>query len=280
MVIAVLVSLLVITLALLFFTLRAFFFQSESPAPVGADTPQASTSSHGADTPILPYSPLDSACFGEENGHRYYRSDTLEAKYGLDIASHQGWIDWEAVADSDVDFVIIRAGYRGYTDGSINQDSYLEYNLETASATDLGIGLYFFSQAVNPQEAAAEAHTVLSMIEGYEIDYPIYFDWEPVFEEGSRTATFSGMQITACAKEFCRIIEEAGYRAGVYFNLSQATSYYNLEVIKDYSFWLAEYQPAPSFPYAIDIWQYSNEGTTPGISTTVDANLCFTSFEK
>ena len=36
---------------------------------------------------------------------------------GIDISSHQGQIDWQAVADAGVDFAIIRVGYRGYTTG-------------------------------------------------------------------------------------------------------------------------------------------------------------------
>lgn len=228
--------------------------------------------------PTLPPNTLSLECFGTENGYKSYVSDDLSAQLGLDVSSHQGWIDWTAVAESGVDFVILRAGYRGYTDGSIEQDVYFEYNIASATATDLGVGVYFFSQAISEDEAAAEAYTVLSLIEGYDIDYPIYFDWEPVSNENARTATISTSELTACAKRFCQIIEEAGYEAGVYFNLSIASGYYNLIELKDYEFWLAEYQDTPSFPFAFDTWQYTSSGSVPGISTRVDLNLNFTSY--
>lgn len=229
-------------------------------------------------SPTLPPSTLISECFGMENGYKTYISDDVTALLGLDVSSHQGWIDWNAVAESEVDYVILRAGYRGYDTGSINQDEYLEYNLASATATDLGVGIYFFSQALNPEEAAAEAYTVLSLIDGYDIDYPIFFDWEPVDADSARTATISASEVTACAKSFCQVIEDAGYEAGVYFNLSMASNYYHLYQLMEYEFWLAEYQPSPSFPCAFDMWQYTSDGSVPGISTNVDLNLSFTAY--
>lgn len=229
--------------------------------------------------PTLPPSTRSAECFGFENGYKSYVTDSGSAELGLDISSHQGWIDWNAVAQTEVDYVILRAGYRGYGSGDIHQDEYLEYNLASASATDLGVGIYFFSQAITEAEAIEEANMILSLIEGYEIDYPIFFDWEPIDDPAARTATISMTELTACAKAFCQTIEDAGYEAGVYFNLAMASGFYHLYELKDYEFWLAEYQETPSFPFEIDMWQYSCEGTVNGIATTVDLNLSFTSYE-
>lgn len=182
------------------------------------------------------------------------------------------------MAESDIDYVILRAGYRGYGNGSVHPDEYFEYNIAAATATDLGVGIYFFSQALTPEEAADEAQIVLDMIQSYDIDYPIFFDWEPIAEDGARTATISATELTACAKSFCQVIEDAGYRAGIYFNLSMASNYYHLYELKDYAFWLAEYGDTPSFPFAFDMWQYTSDGTVPGIATNVDINLSFTAY--
>lgn len=242
------------------------------------EEPEVTQSPTVSVAPTLPPSTLASECFGTENGYKTYRDETTTAQLGLDISSHQGWIDWAQVADSDVDYVILRAGYRGYGSGSIHQDEYFEYNISAATATDLGVGVYFFSQAMSPEEAAAEAYTVLSLIDGYDIDYPVYFDWEPVSDNEARTASISATEVTACAQAFCQIIEEAGYRAGVYFNLSIANHYYHLTDLMDYEFWLAEYQDTPSFPYQFGMWQYTASGTVSGIDTDVDINLSFQSY--
>lgn len=241
------------------------------------EEPQPSPSPSVSIEPTLPPSQLSATCFGTEDGYKTYHSDSVTALLGLDVSSHQGWVDWGAIADSAVDYVILRAGYRGYGSGSIQQDEYFEYNIASATATDLGVGIYFFSQAMNEEEAAAEAHTVLALIEGYEIDYPIYFDWEPVNDDNARTATISATEVTACAKKFCEIVAEAGYQAGIYFNPSIAQHYYNLYELKEYEFWLAEYQDTPSYPYEFAMWQYTDSGTIPGIDTAVDLNLRFIS---
>ena len=41
---------------------------------------------------------------------------------------------------------------------------------------------------------------------------------------------------------------------------------FNLEELKDFPLWYAEYQPAPSLYYHFQMWQYSASGTVPGLS--------------
>ncbi len=226
-------------------------------------------------TQPLPPSTLDKDCFGWGNGFKTYSDGVLRARVGVDVSSHQEEIDWAAVSESGVDFAVIRAGFRGYGDGSTQQDEYFTRNMEGALANGLDVGVYFFSQALNPEEARAEAHEVLSMISGYDVRYPIYFDWEPIDGDEARTDTISARELTDCALAFCQVIEDAGYEAGIYFNLTMAIHYYHLTELKDYTFWLAEYQEVPSFPFAFSMWQYSDKGAVAGISTAVDLDLCF-----
>ena len=267
----VLIAVLVATLILVVFVL--FRFLRSRPVET---TPEPEVSVSVA--PTLPPSRLSAQCFGESDGYKTYISDTVTAKLGVDISSHQEWVDWEALAASPVDFVILRAGYRGYGDGSVNIDPYFAENLAAARNAGLGVGVYFFSQALTPDEAEEEARTVLSQLADYQIDYPIYYDWEPISDENARTATISATEITSCAQRFCQTIEQAGYRAGVYFNLDIALSYYHLTDLMDYEFWLAEYQDTPSYPFAFGMWQYSDQGTVPGVTGGVDMNLCFKSY--
>ncbi len=241
----------------------------DAPAAPDAQTPTAT------DPPSLPFSELAAECFGEENGYKTYESKSLTAKLGIDVSSHQGWIDWQAVADSDVDYAMIRAGYRGYSEGETNQDEFFQYNMEYAAALGIDVGVYFFSQALTEEEAVTEAKEVLAMVEGYDLAYPIYFDWETVTGDEARTDTISSSEVTACALAFCKTIEEAGYDAGIYFNLSTATQLLRLTDLKDYDFWLAEYRDTPSYPFAVNMWQYTDAGTVPGIEGSVDLNLSF-----
>lgn len=262
----ILLLFLAVLMGLLFLLFHLLLQDSSPPAP--AETAPTVTET-------LPPSQLLQECFGEENGFKTYVSDSLTAALGVDVSSHQGDIDWQAVADSGIDFAIIRAGFRGYGDGSTNVDECFQTNLDGAIAAGLDVGIYFFSQALTEEEAVAEAAQVIALVSDYELSYPIYFDWEPIDEDSARTATISGSEVTRCAQAFCRTIESAGYQAGVYFNLSNAVSLFHLYDLKDYDFWLAEYQDTPSFPFAIHMWQYTESGTVPGIGESVDLNLSF-----
>ena len=194
---------------------------------------------------------------------------------GIDVSSHQNAIDWDKVAGAGVDFVMIRAGYRGYTAGNIFKDLYFTRNIEGALEAGLQVGIYFFSQARIAAEAKQEALFVLDAIDGYEIDYPVVFDWEVISGDEARTDDMPVEKLTECAVTFCEEIKNAGYTPMIYSNKSLALLKYDLSSLKDYDFWLAEYSDSPSFYYHYDIWQYSQSGTVDGIEASVDLNIAF-----
>ena len=112
-----------------------------------------------------------------------------DALTGVDVSAHQGEIDWQKVADSGVDFAIIRAGYRGYgQEGKLLQDENFEQNIRGALNAGLDVGVYFFSQATNVWEVEEEAQQLLKALEGYPITYPVVFDWERITHSAASTA--------------------------------------------------------------------------------------------
>ena len=98
----------------------------------------------------------DAAGFYKEDGFLRYGDGTLGSEVGVDISSHQQSVDWEAVKAAGVDFAILRAGYRGYTEGAIQEDETFLTNLAAAKAAGLKVGVYFFSQALDKAEAVEE----------------------------------------------------------------------------------------------------------------------------
>ena len=231
----------------------------------------------------LPANRYDSDAFVVEDGFLTYQGDA-PSYVGIDVSSHQGLIDWAQVAGAGVDFAMIRAGYRGYYNPTLNQDAYFEYNMENALANGLEVGVYFFSQAVTVEEAREEAYQLLEWIEDYDITYPVVFDWESVDDEYSRTRDTDGETVTECALAFCQIIEEAGYLPMTY---GSPTKIYaggiDLTQLQDYPFWLAHYTTdwvPTSFRYHYHMWQYSSDGSVPGIEGRVDLDLCLTDFSQ
>ena len=214
-----------------------------------------------------------------DDGRISYDSDN--SADGIDVSGFQGEIAWQQVANSGIEFAFIRLGYRGYESGSLNMDSYFEANMEGALEAGIQVGVYFFSQAITPEEAAEEAQYVLDAIEGYEVTYPVIFDWEYITGgEPARTDSLTAGEVTECAVSFCDTIEEAGHYAGVYFNTDLGYTEYEIGQIDHYELWLAEYAEKPDFYYDFNIWQYSNTGSVPGIEGNVDLNICFNDYSK
>ncbi len=216
----------------------------------------------------IPKNAYRSEAFYTEDG--FLRYQDAPHLVGLDVSVYQGVIDWQAVADSGAEFVIIRAGYRGSTQGLLYEDEQFRYNLQGAKDAGLQVGVYFFSQAKNPAEAEEEAAYVCELLDGEVLDLPIFYDWEHI---GGRISTAEEVPLTTCARRFCQIVEKEGYQGGVYFNQTFGEQYFNLRELQEYTLWLAEYNPTPGFPYVFDCLQYTDSGTLPGIEGPVDLDI-------
>lgn len=227
----------------------------------------------------MPLNEYDVKKFTQKDGFVHY--DDPNARVGVDVSEHQGSIDWVAVKNAGVDFAILRLGYRGLTQGLLNVDETFEQNLTSAGDAGLFVGAYFFSQAVTEAEAIAEADFVIETLNGRKLAYPIVYDWEqpiPSEElpaEDLRAHGASGGDVTKFAAAFCKRIQEAGYTPCVYTNKTMAYEFFDLEALKEYDLWYAEYQNAPSLYYDFRIWQYAEDGVVPGIDGGVDLNICF-----
>ena len=218
-----------------------------------------------------PYGPLDF-----QFGKRYLKLIEGESRTGIDVSAHQKEIDWEQVAASGVDFAMVRMGYRGYEKGTLNKDKYAVANLEGALDAGLEVGVYFFSQALTPEEAEEEAYYLLELIEGYDITMPVVYDWEHVSAEDARTADMRDRKtLTTCSKVFLETVETAGYWPMLYFNRNQGRKLLDLGALDQYDFWLAAYTPRMTYPYKVKMWQYTNEGTVPGVTGPCDINVFF-----
>lgn len=209
-----------------------------------------------------------------DNGRLAYEEEgVVTSRTGIDVSEHQGYIDWDAVAQDGIDFAMIRLGNRGTTSGGLSIDDYFSYNLASATQVGIDVGVYFFSQSTTEQEAVDEAEFVLSNLDGAALDYPVVYDHERVYGTEGRADDLSSEQMTANARAFCERIEQAGYTAMIYGNASDLARY-NLDELGAYSIWYAEYGVStPSTDELFTMWQYSNEGTVAGIDTVVDLNI-------
>lgn len=226
----------------------------------------------------LKMQPYDEDKFFSEGDRIYYGDSGLDVRYGIDVSQYQKEIDWGRVAGDGVDFAIIRVGYRGYTAGALKMDPYFEDNIKGALAAGIDVGIYFFSQAISKEEAVEEAEYVLDAIEGYDISYPVVFDWEPLHYASSRTNVYDGKTVTDCAIAFMERIAEAGYTPMMYYNKTMAYLKLDIARLEGYNTWLAQYAvEAPDYIYHFDMWQYGT-AAIDGIAGQVDVNISFADF--
>ena len=227
---------------------------------------------------MVPVCTYDTSLFvlDESSMVMYYNDPAYTTVLGIDVSSHQGEIDWRQVAASDVEFVMIRLGFRGYgKEGTLNLDKNFLKNLNGAKDAGLKVGVYFFSQAVNAAEAEEEAAFVLEHLAGVKLDYPVVYDWEPVSDKGARTNGLGAQALTDCAIAFCDAVSYAGYIPMIYYNLPVGYTRYDLSRLTAYDVWFAQYAEQPLMYYDYRIWQYTDSGRVPGISTKVDRNIAF-----
>ena len=224
----------------------------------------------------MPESTLKTENFVTRNGYSFYTENgKVTSIAGIDISEFQGDIDWDMVKAAGIDFAMIRVGARTYGTGEIVMDSRFGENLEAADKAGIKTGVYFFSQAISEEEAIEEASAVIMAIAPYNITYPVVFDWELVEEDQARTDYVTPEELADYSLTFCRCIKEAGYTPMIYQN--KGTVIYRLDIpkLKDYDFWLAEYDDKPTYRYKYEMWQYTGDGVVPGVKTPVDLNISF-----
>ena len=222
---------------------------------------------------------LDKNGFSADADFKYYSENGKPASTeGVDVSDYNGAIDWKKVKDSGIDFAMIRIGGRGYgTEGTLYQDESAIKNITEAKENGIKVGVYFFSQAITPDEAVEEANYVMEILGDIKLDYPVAYDWEIIKDDDARTDNVSAYEATECARAFCQTIEANGYTASIYSPSRELYFKYDLSRLKDFDIWYCEYSDTPEFYYQFSMWQYPMAGRVDGIDGEVALNLCFTS---
>ena len=206
------------------------------------------------------------------NRHNYLLLQNLKSYAGVDVSAFQGNIDWKKVKQSGIDFAMIRLGYRGYESGKLVEDDYAKTNLKNAKEAGLKIGAYFFSQALSIKETDQEIQFMRKILGDTKLDMPIVLDWE-IPAATARTRNMDARTLTDIQRHFCGQMRDQGYQPMIYFNWHQSEHLYVLHELEDYPFWLALYQDRMTYPWKVEMWQYSDKGKVPGINGNVDLNV-------
>lgn len=206
---------------------------------------------------------------------------------GIDVARYQGTIDWDQLGNSGVGFAIVRLGYRGIASGEITEDPNARYNLQEGSKAGIPMGAYFYSTAVNVEEAEEEANWAAALMAKYPITYPVVFDYEGFRDADARHHSLTNVQRTEIALAFLETIEKLGYEGMFYASKNEIDRFWDISQIeKDYKIWVAQYpaEPYPQTPQSSyegihHMWQYTAEGRVLGIDQSVDLNVAYFAYD-
>ncbi|SEA49891.1 Glycosyl hydrolases family 25 [Pseudobutyrivibrio sp. ACV-2] len=209
------------------------------------------------------------------DGHKLtYEDEKYKSRLGVDVSRHQGTINWEKVKAEGIEFAILRIGYRGYGDaGNINFDERFYENIKGAQEAGLEVGVYFFAQAINEEEALEEANFVIEHLKGYELQLPVVYDPESILDDVARTDNVTGEQFTKNTLVFCDAVKKAGFEPMVYSNMLWEAFEFDMTQIDSLPIWYADYEKLPQTPYHFEFWQYTNTGVINGIDGPVDINI-------
>lgn len=215
--------------------------------------------------------------FRIDNGFMAYFDENGEkiSHLGCDLSYHNQHVNFDELAASGCEFVMLRCGYRGYSAGGLVKDEKFDQYAREAQRVGLKLGVYFFTQALTPEEAEEEAEYTLDLIEDYDISYPVAFDTEYIDDENARTNTteISDELRSEICVAFCEKIKEKGYYPMIYASENWFRRSLELEPLRRYDFWAPQYLEENDFLYDFTIWQYTDKGSIPGVKGDVDLDI-------
>lgn len=196
----------------------------------------------------------------------------------IDISYYDTITDWSVLA-KNVDGIIVRAGYRGRSDGTLTTDKKFKEYIEKCIENKIPVSIYFFSQAINEKEGIEEAEYALKLIDGYKINIPIFIDTElsGAANNSGRADGISVKDRTDAILGFCKTIENNGYNAGIYASDSWFKSNLDMNRLLDrYVKWVAKYSDKDPVNVTKYIgWQYTETGKVDGISGECDISYWY-----
>lgn len=202
--------------------------------------------------------------------------------FGIDVSKWQGTINFDKLtASKKIDFMIAKSGEYWESKKAFQLDSQFERNYSEAKKRKIPFGTYLYSYATSIEKARTEANELVSYLKktGKTFELPIFFD----IEDNTQNS-LSKQDKTNICKAFGEIVQNAGYKVGIYSSKYWLMNQIDLaQIPSSYDIWVASYGtnngsvPASKYEFAgnHDIWQYTSTGRIDGINGNVDFNISY-----
>ena len=187
----------------------------------------------------------------------------------VDVSYYQKDINWEKFKnESDCYGVILRLGFYQTLDKKFIQ------NLNELKRLNIPYGIYLFSYSTTLSGAKKEANFTNNMISTYDINptLGIYYDIESWNAKNSSSNEISKDMYNKIVEEYINTVNN--YNGGKYKVKVYSGRWYAMnrlgETAKNHVDWVAEYNSTCKYDGAYSMWQYTSNGSVPGIDGRVD----------
>lgn len=180
---------------------------------------------------------------------------------GIDVSQWQGDVDYAQVAAAGIRVVYIRSSL-----GGSYVDPYFEQNYQRAKAAGLSVGFYHYVTARSASQARYQAQFFVNTVRGKDFECKLAMDFEDLTGLSKEEANQIGLAFISAVEEL------SGKEAVVYSDAYNAGAVFGGE-LTNYPLWIARYGSLSSVTANWPSWagwQYSNQGTIPGISGFTD----------
>ena len=181
----------------------------------------------------------------------------MDKVFGIDISSYQSDIDLRKVKDEGVNFVMIRAGYTGYSDGvSKRIDDCFFKHYKNCKDNNLMVGAYWFSRATTYEQGRSEAEFMYNnCLKDKLFEYPIAIDVEDSYYQSKAGRD----KVTEAIKGFCEYLESKKYYVCIYANSNWFKNYIDTDKLNKYDKWIANWGYSKPESPVCGIWQFGGE---------------------
>lgn len=190
---------------------------------------------------------------------------------GVDLSAYQGEIDWELLADQNIDFAFIKA-----TEGNDYVDTKFKTNWEESQKTALKVGAYHFLNY--DTSGKAQAKNFIDNVPVSDQNLPPVVDLElyGIYEDNALPKE----QVKVILDEFLKELEDHYGVKPIIYTTQRIFKMYIGTDYKDYQIWIVDLDNAwpETLPNgeAFTFWQYSHRGMMDGYDgdeTFIDMNL-------
>lgn len=175
----------------------------------------------------------------------------------IDLSENNGNFNLQRLKDAGVNNVILRLCWIGNKNNHTKDKQVENYMNQCRNLGINIIGYYVYSYCNSLDSIKSAIIYIDNLIKNLYIDKnsEIYLDLED-----EQISYLSKEELTNLAIHFCNHYLEHGYKSGIYANTDWFKNHLNIEKLKNYKIWLAQWtENKPNVDFNINIWQYTDK---------------------